>query len=573
MGKKTLSVRAKMILLTLAGPMLIAIILAWGRVNDIRDGAYLAIEEKSRAIVLTAEATRNEMAKKLQMGIIKPFEELDSTNIIEAVPVVTAMNAAAINASKAGYTFRAPKVSPRNPKNQPSDEELAALKRLKEENLDDLLVIKDHEIRYYRPVKLTQDCLFCHGDPRGEKDPTGGTKEGWRAGEIHGAFEIISSLDATNAMVFDAKISVLLWAVGLTGLIVAVASFILQKSIVSPIRKASAYIKQIAGGDLTQKCEMESGDEFGMIASDLRNMSTNLNTMIKHIAESSQTVYQTSDQMGAQAREFTDSAEQLSSRSITVAASAEEMSANMNTVAAATEEAATNITLVTAATQEMSSTISEISDNTTKTQAIANQAVIQAESASKRVDELGSAAEKIGKVTEAITEISEQTNLLALNATIEAARAGEAGKGFAVVANEIKELARQTADATLEIKTQIAGIQETTSNTVTEIEQITKVINEVNDIVEVVVSAVEQQNATTIEISNNISQATLGIQEVTENVSQISTVSEEVASDISMVSDESGRISSSSIILTDNAGKLSEVSLKLEEMVKQFKFN
>jgi len=80
---------------------------------------------------------------------------------------------------------------------------------------------------------------------------------------------------------------------------------------------------------------------------------------------------------------------------------------------------------------------------------ITDEAVSEAKSASDNVDELGKAAQEISKVTEAITEISEQTNLLALNATtIEAARAGEAGKGFAVVANEIKELARQTAEAT-----------------------------------------------------------------------------------------------------------------------------
>jgi methyl-accepting chemotaxis protein len=70
---------------------------------------------------------------------------------------------------------------------------------------------------------------------------------------------------------------------------------------------------------------------------------------------------------------------------------------------------------------------------------------------------------EISKVTETITEISEQTNLLALNATIEAARAGEAGKGFAVVANEIKELAKQTSDATQEIKRKIESVQASTT--------------------------------------------------------------------------------------------------------------
>jgi methyl-accepting chemotaxis protein len=72
--------------------------------------------------------------------------------------------------------------------------------------------------------------------------------------------------------------------------------------------------------------------------------------------------------------------------------------------------------------------------------------------ASENIDNLSKSAQEIGKVVETINDISEQTNLLALNATIEAARAGEAGKGFAVVAGEIKALASQTAEATLEIR-------------------------------------------------------------------------------------------------------------------------
>ena len=60
-----------------------------------------------------------------------------------------------------------------------------------------------------------------------------------------------------------------------------------------------------------------------------------------------------------------------------------------------------------------------------------------------------------------ITSIADQTNLLALNATIEAARAGEIGKGFAVVAGEVKELARETAEATKRVSEQIAALQST----------------------------------------------------------------------------------------------------------------
>ena len=71
-----LSIKWKMLLLALLGPLLIASILAWQRVSDIRQGAEAAMISKSASIVLMAEATRDRMAKKLQLGVIKPFAEI-----------------------------------------------------------------------------------------------------------------------------------------------------------------------------------------------------------------------------------------------------------------------------------------------------------------------------------------------------------------------------------------------------------------------------------------------------------------------------------------------------------------
>jgi methyl-accepting chemotaxis protein len=95
----------------------------------------------------------------------------------------------------------------------------------------------------------------------------------------------------------------------------------------------------------------------------------------------------------------------------------------------------------------------------------------------RRLD--GSSSE-IGEVLRLIQTIAEQTNLLALNATIEAARAGEAGKGFAVVANEVKELAKQTADATESIGAKVVSMQQDTSAAVTSIKQFGEIIQEVD---------------------------------------------------------------------------------------------
>ena len=160
-----------------------------------------------------------------------------------------------------------------------------------------------------------------------------------------------------------------------------------------------------------------------------------------------------------------------------------------------------------------------------------------------RVKELGDAAREIGKVTETITAISEQTNLLALNATIEAARAGEAGKGFAVVANEIKELAKQTADATLDISRKIDITRQSTSATAKDITEITAVIDDINEIVAQIASAVEEQSATTQEVTENLSQAFTGIGEVNANISYGATAAGEIARDITYVNSAAAEIS------------------------------
>jgi len=566
-----ISIKWKILLLVLLGPLVIAVFLSWQRINDIRSGAEKAIISKSAGIVMMAEATRDQMAKKLQSGVLKPFDQLNASNILEAVPVVTAMQVAATKAKESGYTFRAPKVMPRNPANTPTDLEKDVLLELTSKNLTEKIIIEPDLIRYFKPVRLTAECLYCHGDPVGSKDVTGGTKEGWREGEIHGAFEIISSLEETNNAIAKARWHVVLSVTVTLSLIALICIYLIQSGIVKPLREVNGFIDKIASGDLRGKLEARSNDEIGNMVTQLSNMTGKLNGMVKEITGAGDTLFISSGKLSTSADEFSAVAGDTASRTISVAAAAEEMSANMSTVAAATEQAATNIALVSTATEEMTSTISGIVKSTEKAQEITKMAVQEASSASEKVDELGRAAIEIGKVTEAITEISEQTNLLALNATIEAARAGEAGKGFAVVANEIKELAKQTASATGEIKKRIDSIQDSTEATVKQIQQITQVIGEVNAIVSSIVTAVDEQSATTNEIAENISQASIGIQEVTVNVAQVSTVSNSVAQEIAEVSQSADSISHGSITMKTNVVELTKMAEQLKDLVQHFK--
>ena len=327
---------------------------------------------------------------------------------------------------------------------------------------------------------------------------------------------------------------------------------------------------QIAAGDLTYEFKTNGKPLCGVYAG-MKQMTDNLKNMFADISQGVQTLTSSSTELSAVSRQMTTGAEQSSQRANNVSSAAEEMATAMNSVAAATEQTSANLQMIVAAAEEMSATINEISTNTAKGSRTTTQAVEKAEQISAKVDALGRAATQISKVTETISDISEQTNLLALNATIEAARAGEAGKGFAVVAGEIKELARQTAQATDEIGLKIGEVQATTTESVDAIKTIVEIIDDINSIVTSVASAIEEQSATTQEISNNVSQAATGVQEVNENVNQTSTVASEVTEDVHQVSQSADEITAGTKHINDSALELSKLAESLNEMVGRFK--
>jgi methyl-accepting chemotaxis protein len=370
-----------------------------------------------------------------------------------------------------------------------------------------------------------------------------------------------------------------------TLIIVLVLSGAIARSITKPIQQSISYIKSLIDGSnsTVTRLSVESKDELGDLffefnrfmkksQSDIAMTSMEIDklitrqrdldkTMRERVTESSSasanaadvmqslenniSVLSTnSERMTTSISTIATAAEEISSNISTVASTSEEISATMSNVATTTEEMSNNFKVVDSAVKDLSDTIKSVAGNVSEGSAVANEAFKAADSTSEIMKLLGMSAEEIGKVTSVIQLIARQTNLLALNAAIEAASAGDAGKGFAVVANEVKELAKQTTEATGDIAGKISSIQNNAKNTISAINQITAIIAKINTLQDTIFSSVEKQIQTTLEISSNVSQASIGANDIATNISEAAKASHQVSRSISEIADGANQVAS-----------------------------
>ena len=316
---------------------------------------------------------------------------------------------------------------------------------------------------------------------------------------------------------------------------ITAVSIFMATRLTRPINVAVDTLTSMAQGDLTQRMNDSSKDEFGQMATSFNEFANQINSMVRDLTRNADSLNHSSSELSTVSQNLSDGANDATSQSSTVAAAAEEMSVNLSNMAKNTEDVSSNVNSAAKSVEEITLSIGEVAQNAERSASVANDAANLVQVSNRKVEDLGEAADEIGKVIEVIQDIAEQTNLLALNATIEAARAGEAGKGFAVVATEVKELAKQTGAATDDIRRRIEGIQSSTGDAVSAIREISEVISNVNEVSKTIAAAVEEQRSTTTQIADTVKQTAVAAESVAKSVSESATAGQEITQNISQV--------------------------------------
>jgi methyl-accepting chemotaxis protein len=217
----------------------------------------------------------------------------------------------------------------------------------------------------------------------------------------------------------------------------------------------------------------------------------------------------------------TDSVKEMEFCANAMASASEQASLRSGLATEALNRAQRNTELMARSANGLATAIVQINSDVGQSSEIAAKAISQAGQTTATAQGLVTATNRIGDIIKLISDIASQTNLLALNATIEAARAGDAGKGFAVVASEVKNLAKQTAEATEQITAQVDEMLKATSEVVGNIDSIGSTIGEMGEITNRVAIAVGEQQGASSLIADSLHQAGLGAEEVGKQINEI----------------------------------------------------
>ncbi len=322
----------------------------------------------------------------------------------------------------------------------------------------------------------------------------------------------------------------------LAGIVVAfIIGFLLMRSIDRPLSRIARAMQVMMRGDLSQKIEYESNDEFGVLIDGFNHMAEYLEELIGRIQHAGIQVTSSITEIAASTRQQEATANEH-------AATASEIAASTNQIAATSANLLTTMKRVHSLTMNAAAAAE---DGHAGLVHIDETMVRMEESTGSIVSKLSVLSEKAGDITgvvKTINKLADQTNLLSLNAAIEAEKAGEYGSGFSVVATEIRLLADQTAVATYDIEQMMQGVQSAVSAAVMGIDKFARDvrvsvenIRDGSERIEGVIEQVQVLKPQVKIVSEGIEAQSLGARQISEATSQLNSAAQQSAESLTQI--------------------------------------
>jgi methyl-accepting chemotaxis protein len=370
--------------------------------------------------------------------------------------------------------------------------------------------------------------------------------------------------------------------------VAAIIGYFVATVIARCLVKTKNALEELADGQLSvtiDKSVLGRRDEIGEMGSALSNLVSELRTIVTHLKESADTLYQSGNslddvagQSSSAADEISNAVEDISKGAVSQAEEIQNASMEINTMGSVIESIVDNVGDLTEVSHNMSNagdasmtTMHELSDSNDRTTASITRIAEQIQMTNNSI-------QKISEAAELITFITDQTSLLALNASIESARAGEAGKGFAVVATEIQNLAVQSEEAAKEIQKVIKLLQSESEQTIQIMDQAQKLVKEQQEKLEAtknrfteVSNGINKTRENTDVIhghTNTCDEARVHVMDVIANLSDIS---QQNAASAQQTTASMQELNSTVGKLSDSARNLKKLSADLNKEMEFFK--